>query len=49
MVRTNDFSEAIVLAAAVQRADIIRREEREELAAMIRNEIAEAWNKGNKG
>lgn len=48
MVRTNDFSEAIVLAAAVQRANAIRQEERAELANMIRTEIAEAWNKGQK-
>lgn len=48
MVRTSGFEEAIVLAAAARRATEIRREEREELAALIRNEIAEAWNKGQK-
>lgn len=48
MVRTSNFTEALVLSAAVSRADAIRQEERAELANMIRSEIAEAWNKGQK-
>jgi len=48
LVRTTSFEEAIVLAAATRRADEIRREEREELAGMIREQIVDAWNRGQK-
>lgn len=41
--------EAIVLAAVTRRGQELRTEELEGLAREIRNQIVDAWNKGQKG
>lgn len=48
MITTSDFSEAVVLAAATRRAVELADERDEALAVRIRNQLTDAWNKGQK-
>lgn len=48
MLRNGSMEDSVILGAVIRRAREIRQENIDKLANAIRQEIVEAWNKGQK-